>query len=763
LSRAIAYQITNGPEVSGHSCCAAAWTDQHQLAGSGNPDRTKGRDNMRFAYLACPLAALMALAAAGPSRADLQKAHDDRAIVAGTTTSVLVDVLANDGELGPGLRILKVFKPAHGSVSVENGRIRYTPTPGFSGSDSFRYMAQAEKSQPGQATVNVEVGPGGVAMQLRGQVVDSPIPGAVVTVSVGGFDFKTVADANGNYVLDIAALQGDAFVTLTATGESSSGVPIKFYSLVGEIVRLNNASGSDGVLTRDEFNQLNVTNLSTAQYSLLTSANGGSPPDSDQELLPLTQNIDLNKMLELAAIIKLVVDGGVPLPAGSTDLLDLISDPVAIADFKADLAPGQLDVAIDAVSEDPNLVPDFRPGAIPGAYTLISASAPGTIRVGASGLGIMLSFNDTSGSSGTGDSICDLSCGAFAWSLVGGDLQGTLAAPYTYHYQVAGTGAGCTGVVFDVSDALTGFQLHRLQDGAGVDFVETSFTYLKGYTDLNPADGCAPPADGPVTEATRYLAFEAGSGELPFAAGESFGRMAINFFTPDGSRRGAAIFDFDTHQVAIPEALPTFTHSVVNGRLQIGLTDAVTGQVTHYEYRRYQMDGSRGEGMLMIATLPDGSQRSEYNLSSRVQPGYAFDLATMAGNWRSGFDASQFPGNPTINPGFYVELNNDAARSGNQHSVEAGGAISYSGNFSWNVGPGGMVASYWKQPGVPGTLAACPSGSTTCFEIRRRTWEPLGRDGNRIYVLENIMIHTAPNQPWVPNPTGQRTNFYILQ
>jgi hypothetical protein len=74
-----------------------------------------------------------------------------------------------------------------------------------------------------------------------------------------------------------------------------------------------------------------------------------------------------------------------------------------------------------------------------------------------------------------------------------------------------------------------------------------------------------------------------------------------------------------------------------------------------------------------------------------------------------------------------------------------------------------MVASYWKQPGVPGTLAACPVGSLNCFEIRRRTWEPLGRDGNRIYVLENIMIHTGPGQPWVPNPTGQRTNFYILQ
>ena len=109
---------------------------------------------MKFSSLAFPAAALLALGLVGPSRADLQKAQDDRAVVAGGMTSVLVDVLRNDGELGPGLRILKAFKPAHGSVSVENGRIRYTPAPGFQGSDSFKYMAQAEKSQPGQATVS---------------------------------------------------------------------------------------------------------------------------------------------------------------------------------------------------------------------------------------------------------------------------------------------------------------------------------------------------------------------------------------------------------------------------------------------------------------------------------------------------------------------------------------------------------------------------------------------------------------------------------
>jgi hypothetical protein len=259
------------------------------------------------------------------------------------------------------------------------------------------------------------------------------------------------------------------------------------------------------------------------------------------------------------------------------------------------------------------------------------------------------------------------------------------------------------------------------------------------------------------------LAFEEGAGEIRIESNEALGKMGLNFVTPGGGRFGAAIFDFGTHTVSIPEAEPTFSHSVANGRLYLGLTKAGTSEVTHYEYRRYQMDGSRGEGMLMIATLPDGTKRAGYNLSSRVDPGFAFDLASMPAAWRSGFDASQFQGESTIFPGFYIVINGDAGRTGNQRTIDLQGGVVNSGFFGWNVESGGMIARYWKQPGTPGTLSACPALSTNCYEIRRRTWQPLGRDGNRIYVLEDIMIHDAPNQPWVPNPGGQRVNFYLAQ
>jgi hypothetical protein len=708
---------------------------------------------------------LVAVTMACPLHAELQKAQDDRAVVAGSVRSVLIDVLANDGELGENLRVLKVFKPSHGSVSIESGRVRYTPFSGFDGSDSFRYMAQADKSQPGQATVSVEVGQGGVALRLVGQVVDDPIPGAIVKVSLGGFDFQTVADANGNYVLDIAALHGDAFVTLTATGTAPSGAAVRFYSVVGEMVRLASAAGSDGVLVRDEFNQVNVTNLSTAQYTLLAEANGGAPVGSDQQLLPLVQNIDLNELLKLAAVIKLVVDDGVALPAGTTDALALISDPAALTAFEASLAPDQLDLAIDAVSQDTNITPVFRAGAIPSGYAVLSPSAAGTIRVGIDTGGIATFTTNANGTSGTGTSLDPQGPGSFTWNLVDGDLllQGD-DSPSENVFNETATGPNCnSGQVFEVHETPQGVRVHRLQDGAGVDYLEIFHAAYRHYVDLNSADSCLPPSDGNVMTSERLLAFEDGSGELPFAIAESFGRIVLTHEqVPTDYFANAAIFNFDTHTVAIPGTDPNFTSSVSNGRLHVQLTNAAG--VTDYEYRRYQVDGSKGEGLLAVVTLPDGSRRARYALASRVDGSLAFDVGNLPFNWRSGFDISQFPGDGTVDFGFFVHLNGDVGRTGIYESVDSVGAMFTNNPFTWGVESGQMVARSWRSPGF-GATATCQSAG--CWIRRIRTWQPIARDGNRIYVLEDLQdpINASGNvaSDGVLKIVAQRVNFYEAQ
>ena len=422
------------------------------------------------------------------------------------------------------------------------------------------------------------------------------------------------------------------------------------------------------MLVRDEFNQVNVSNLSTAQYLLLAEANGGEPVGSDEELLPLTQNLDIDQLLELAAVIKLVVDGGVALPAGTTDALALVSDPTALAAFIAGLDAAQLDTAIDEVAQDPALTPGYRPGSVPASYALIFPGAPGTIRLGMGGLG-MLKFQGTAGSSGTGahiDPSMD-SDPALTWSLVDGDIVTTLANPLVFGPWIV-PAAGC-GSGYDMLESLLEVRLHRLQDGAGVDYVEASFRYYHDYTDRNPGDACVPPPDGEETESVRLLAFEDGGGELPFASAEDFGQIALEVIVPGLGRLGVAIFDFNTHTVSIPEMAPSFSSEVVNGRLLVHTIHAPSGTAIEYEYRRLQTDGGKGEGLMMLATVPDG-QVADYRMSSRVDGSATFAGVDMPGWWRSGFDISQFSGESMPDTGFFLVLNPDPAQTGYQRSVD---------------------------------------------------------------------------------------------
>jgi hypothetical protein len=693
------------------------------------------------------------LLAVHAARSGLPSAADDFAVTR-PGQSVVIDVMGNDKAMGADLRLLKAFKPAHGTAVIENGRIRYTPTAGFQGSDSFKYMVQPAKEQPGQATVNVEVGQGGVSLRLAGRVVDSPIPGATVKVSIGGFDFVTTANAEGNYVLDIAALRGDEFITLQATGVSSSGAPVRFYSAVGEIVRLAGAAGSDGVLTRDEFNQVNVTNLSTAQFRLLAEANGGQPVDNDDALLTLTQNIDTQQLLELAAVIKLVVDEGVALPPGVTDALALISDPSALDAFKASLAPYQLDVAIDEVSQDPNLTPGYRAGLVPNNYSLVFASAPGTIRSNLTPIGLLSLTGSASGSAVLTDPDPDTD-DRWNWSLDNGDIVLDKVLPQASNYN--DTNPNCTAHQMNVTETVTQARLHRLQDGAGVDYVEASFTANRQYVDDDPNDACPVPGNGPSTLIFQVLGFEDHTGELPFVSNEAFGKIVLATYAPSaGVFLGAAVFDFDTHTVNHPDLLADFTASVVDGRLEMDVTDSHGAGVAHQQYRRLQKDGARGEGLLILQTLPDSRQRVFYSMASRIDGSAVFDTTNMAGLWRSGFDIARFDGDGTFGPGFYAV--NNADFTGNQRTVDNSGEVFNSFPWTWAVEDGSFIARTYQTNA--GRRNSC-AGATTCFLTRTRSWQPVSRVGNRIYVFEQLLDRSSAAGAW--KVSGQRMNFYELQ
>ena len=83
-------------------------------------------------------------------------AHNDNVSTVDRQTSVLIDVLSNDTDIdGNNLSIKSVSNPLKGTVSIEGGKIRYTPTGRDAGLFSFTYTIS--DNYGGEATANVIV------------------------------------------------------------------------------------------------------------------------------------------------------------------------------------------------------------------------------------------------------------------------------------------------------------------------------------------------------------------------------------------------------------------------------------------------------------------------------------------------------------------------------------------------------------------------------------------------------------------------------
>jgi hypothetical protein len=224
---------------------------------------------------------------------------------------------------------------------------------------------------------------------LSGQVVDDPIPYATVTVTVGGVTYTTIADIDGRYSLDIATASLDELVTIEAVGNKVTNgetIPIDFVSLAGSFSKLlEDASG--GVISDQTNQKVNVTNVSTAEYVLLVEANGGTAPTTAEELQQAETQVDATELLQLAAVIKLIVDGGVALPDGFTTVLDFIEngDQVTGNQTQSPLDQfiaaneTQLEGVVLQILEAGGLVAGFRVQDVPARYLVTGATEPGFV------------------------------------------------------------------------------------------------------------------------------------------------------------------------------------------------------------------------------------------------------------------------------------------------------------------------------------------------------------------------------------------------
>ncbi|MBU6330434.1 MAG: cadherin-like domain-containing protein [Acidobacteria bacterium] len=96
-----------------------------------------------------------------------------------TTTAgvpVVVDVLAND--VGAGLSVASIDTVSGGTAIIDNGRVRFTPSAGFSGVATFRYSVRDAAGYTSSATSTVDVLPVGV------DDTGTTVEGAPVSIAV---------------------------------------------------------------------------------------------------------------------------------------------------------------------------------------------------------------------------------------------------------------------------------------------------------------------------------------------------------------------------------------------------------------------------------------------------------------------------------------------------------------------------------------------------------------------------------------------------
>ncbi|QLO12861.1 tandem-95 repeat protein [Citrobacter freundii] len=157
----------------------------------------------------------------------VQDAHDDsRTAHAGAP--VTVDVLTNDGFTNGDKAITGVTDGAHGTVSISNGQVIYTPTSGYVGTDTFTYtVTSGGKTETATVTLTL--------------VNDAPQVGLAKTGSTA----EDTTLTNGENLLTGASdLNGDALTVKSFTVGNTTWAAGQTATLAGYGALTLNADGS---------------------------------------------------------------------------------------------------------------------------------------------------------------------------------------------------------------------------------------------------------------------------------------------------------------------------------------------------------------------------------------------------------------------------------------------------------------------------------------------------------------------------------------
>lgn len=650
---------------------------------------------------------------------------------------VLIDVHANDAGISA-VRGMKVrSRPAHGSATVVGGRIRYTPAPGFQGQDRFSYVVVGANAT-GMATVSVAVGDG---LALEGRVAEGVAAGAVVTASVGVTDFTDLVDTDGRYSLQVPLL-ADGMVTLDVRGAGTQAY-IRLVSVVGEIERLAAEAGGDGVLSRVENNQVQVTSLSTALARLLRTANANVPIQADVQLYAAAENMDRSELLRQAAAVRIATSGDYPLPVGVPDTLALVEDFGTVDQFLASVHrydPTAHANANASIVADPEIIVPAPLESFIGDFALVSDLGTSRAINGRYVQGYR--FAQASGGAGSVLTALSNTDPSTVWRYENDAVDITPNHPVWQQYFPFRPDGGQVRALY----ATVRYRLSRLfKNESGRDLFAVTSTTREVYPD-NPE---LPPTVRTGSYAQMGIPDDAPVGRFLHAeviGSRTLGTPAEQANLPADSYGGSEQFIFYADGTARRE----FFNETLNWEIDVqGRLVLYLAGVRQAIFRKAKDDGRGAQGLLGEWNR-DGRRSAKYTQSA-IYDGFRFNAVNAEQSWRSGFSVGDSSLRPTDDLAFVLDLSGIAWQV---LTTTTGTAVTPIG---WSLADGVIEIVYYRN-GSNQPVHYCSVGFNGCRIFLMRRWLPVGGDGGRAYVIEEF--HQDLSGDGVLDLSQRRTNFY---
>ncbi len=294
---------------------------------------------------------------------------------------------------------------------------------------------------------------------VSGTVSDATFANAEISGELAGEAFTTTADASGAFSLALEADDDETnlFANITASSVVTPGV--EYYKFIPRLTVAATEAPTGSIVDKvsaavatlfdatpsaegDNPNTVSINAVSTALYSLIVAANGGTAPADLDSFTFVEKSVSPDDLIEAAAVVQLIIQGGAfALPEGVTNVLELLTNTEAYNNYvEAAEAedPGIIAETITAIIEDPELTPPVEESAIASTYYEVYPAADGFLSRG----GNRFDFNQD----GTGAETFSSGMNEFSWELVGGIIQLTYQdeAPSYYYPGVRDARVGLT-------------------------------------------------------------------------------------------------------------------------------------------------------------------------------------------------------------------------------------------------------------------------------------------------------------------------------